>query len=74
MQRHLALGASLLCLAVMPGCIAWDIHDQLVTINSNVDAVVDRVDEANKRLDTTNAELDVLQAVSYTHLTLPTIA
>jgi len=60
----LAFGASLL-LASLPGCIVWEIRDELVAVNEGLGQVqhrLDAVDQTNIKLDHLQAQLEDLQA------------
>ncbi len=70
--RRLGVLAVVALIAPMHGCIAWEIRDELRTVNGSLAQVQSRLDETNAligkvehRLDLvqeTNAKLDALQA------------
>lgn len=63
-HRLLLTAAAVGCLAMLPGCIVWDIHDQIATTNDRIQSLEDElalISEVNKQLVDINKDLDGIQ-------------
>lgn len=58
MQRTLFTAAAISLLFILPGCIAWEVRDEMRQANANLAGANWRLDEAGVRLNLANKNLD----------------
>lgn len=59
MQRTILSAAAVSLFCLLPGCIAWEIRDEMRTANSSLAGANWRLDEAGARMTAANQRLDV---------------